>query len=171
MGLKEGTAGTAGAPPTLEDDIGLPTLHSIVRAADWLQENNLKDKYQLIATGGLTTPGHFLKAIASGADAVYIGSIALMATLQSQMLKALPKYPPSQLAIYTGKLKEEFDIEEGAKDLANFLKSCTKEIKAALQVIGKSSIQQLSREGLVTFDKELSEFIGIRYGVSRRKNQ
>ena len=163
--------GTAGAPPTLEDDIGLPTLHSIVRAVDWLKENNLKDKYQIIAAGGLTTPGHFLKAIALGADAVYIGSIALMATLQSQMIKALTKYPPPQLALYTGKLKEEFGIEEGAKDLANFLKSCTTEMKGALQVLGKNSIRELNREDLVTLDKDLSEFIGIRYGASKRKNR
>jgi glutamate synthase domain-containing protein 2 len=162
--------GTAGAPPTLEDDIGLPTLHSIVRAVDWLNDNKLRNKYQIIAAGGLTTPGHFLKAIALGADAVYIGSIALMATLQSQMVKALPKYPPPQLALYTGKLKEEFDIEEGAKDLANFLKSCTTEMKGALQVLGKNSIRELNREDLVTLDKDLSEFIGIRYGASKRKN-
>ncbi|WP_258871648.1 glutamate synthase-related protein, partial [Halobacillus trueperi] len=67
--------------PTLEDDFGLPTLHSLVRAVDWLNEHNLKEKYQLIVSGGLTTPGHFLKALAIGADAVYIGSIALMAIL------------------------------------------------------------------------------------------
>jgi glutamate synthase domain-containing protein 2 len=54
--------GTAGSPPTLEDDIGLPTLHSLVRAVDWLTENNLRDKYQIIASGGLTTPGQFLKS-------------------------------------------------------------------------------------------------------------
>jgi glutamate synthase domain-containing protein 2 len=163
--------GTAGAPPTFEDDIGLPTLHSIVRAVDWLEENNLKNKYQIIAAGGLTTPGHFMKALAIGADAVYIGSIALMATLQSQMTKALPKYPPPQLAVYTGKLQEEFDIEEGARDLANFLKSCTTEMKGALQVLGKISISQLSREDLVTFDKDLAEFMGIRYGASKRTNK
>jgi glutamate synthase domain-containing protein 2 len=162
--------GTAGAPPTFEDDIGLPTLHSIVRAVDWLEEKNLKNKYQIIAAGGLTTPGHFMKALAIGADAVYIGSIALMATLQSQMIKALPKYPPPQLAVYTGKLQEEFDIEEGARNLANFLKSCTTEMKGALQVLGKNSVSQLSREDLVTFDKDLAEFMGIRYGASRRKN-
>jgi glutamate synthase domain-containing protein 2 len=162
--------GTAGAPPTFEDDIGLPTLHSLVRAVDWLKENNLKDKYQIIVAGGLTTPGHFMKALALGADAVYIGSIALMATLQSQMTKALPKFPPPQLAVYTGKLKDEFDVEEGAQCLANFLKSCTTEMQGALQVLGKSSITQLNRDDLVTLNKELSEFIGIRFGATRRSN-
>ncbi|MFZ3591831.1 FMN-binding glutamate synthase family protein [Bacillus sp. DJP31] len=161
--------GTAGAPPTFEDDIGLPTLHALVRAVDWLKEHNLKDKIQIIASGGLTTPGHFLKALAIGADAVYIGSIALMAILQSQMTKALPKMPPPQLALYSGKLKDEFDVEEGARDLANFLKSCTEEMKGALQVMGKKQLNELSREDLVTMDKDLAEFMDIRYGASHRK--
>lgn len=160
--------GTAGSPPTLQDHVGLPTLHSLIRAVDWLEEKNLKQKYQLIVSGGLTTPGHFLKALAIGADAVYIGSIALMATLQSQMTKALPKYPPPQLALYIGKLAEEFDVEEGAKDLSNFLISCNEEIIGALQVLGKTSCVQLNRDDLVTLDRELANFSKIRYGASRR---
>ncbi len=75
-----------------------------------------------------------------------------MATLQSQMTKALPKYSPPQLTLYTGKLKEEFDVKEGAKDLFNFLNSCISELKASLQVLHKNSINQLSRDDLVTFD-------------------
>jgi glutamate synthase domain-containing protein 2 len=161
--------GTSGAPPTFEDDIGLPTLHSLVRAVDYLKENNVKEKFQVIAAGGLTTPGHFLKALAIGADAVYIGSIALMATLQSQMTKALPKFAPHQLGAYSGKLKDQFDLEEGATNLANFLKSCTEEMKGALQVMGKHNLQQLNRNDLVTMDKDLAEFMGIRYGASNRK--
>lgn len=161
--------GTAGAPPTLEDDIGLPTLHALVRAFDWLTKNNKKDKFQIIASGGLTTPGHFLKALALGADAVYIGSIALMATLQTQMAKNLPKYPPPQLALYSGKLKDQFDVEEGAKDLANFLQSCSSEMKSAVQVLGKGATTDLNRTDLVTLDKDLADFIGIRNGASHKE--
>ncbi|WP_019416175.1 FMN-binding glutamate synthase family protein [Paenisporosarcina sp. TG20] len=161
--------GTAGSPPTLEDDIGLPTLHTLVRTCQWLEEKGLKNKYQIIVSGGLTTPGHFLKALAIGADAVYIGSIALMAVLQSQMTKALPEFPPPQLALYDGKLKDEFDVEEGATHLANFLLSCAAEMKSAVQVIGKKSTTELNQEDLVTLNKDLAEFIGIRYGASRRK--
>jgi glutamate synthase domain-containing protein 2 len=94
-----------------------------------------------------------------------------MATLQSQMAKALPKFPPLQLALYSGKLKDEFDYEEGAKDLANFLMSCVAEMKSAVQVIGKTSTTELSREDLVTLDKDLAEFAGIRYEASKRKTR
>lgn len=68
--------GTAVAPPTLEDNLGLPTLYGLVRAVDWLEEHGIRDRFSIIAAGGLCTPGHFLKALAVGADAVYIGTIA-----------------------------------------------------------------------------------------------
>lgn len=164
--------GTAVAPPTLEDNVGLPTLHSLVRAVDWLDSNNLKDKYTLIAGGGLKTPGHFLKTMAIGADAVYIGSIALMAALQTQMSKALPQLQPPQIALYIGKLKEELDVDKAAISLANFLFSCIAEIKLAVQAIGKNSLKELNRSDLVTTDKNLAQFLNIRDGLTPRpKNE
>jgi glutamate synthase domain-containing protein 2 len=155
--------GTAAAAPTLEDDMGLPTLFSIARTVDWLKKHGMRDRFTIIGTGGLRTPGEFLKALAMGADAVYIGSIALIATMQSQMTKALPMSPAPQLALYDGKFKDQFDIEEGSQHLANFLKSCTGEMVMALQAMGKSSIRQLGREDLVSIDHGLAKALKVGY--------
>ncbi len=43
--------GTAVAPPTLEDDGGLPTLYGLVRALDWLKEQGIRDRFSVIAAG------------------------------------------------------------------------------------------------------------------------
>lgn len=155
--------GTAAAAPTLEDDMGLPTLFSIARTVDWLKKQGLRDRFTIIGAGGLRTPGEFLKALALGADAIYIGSIALIATMQSQMTKALPQSPAPQLALYEGKFKDQFDSEEGSQHLANFLKSCTAEIVMALQAMGKSSIRQLGREDLVSVDAVLARDLKLGY--------
>lgn len=160
--------GTAVAPPTLEDNVGLPTLHSLVRAADWLSEHGLSDQFSLIIAGGLKTPGHFLKALALGADAVYIGSIALMAALQTQMAKALPQDPPPQVALYTGRLNQKLDVDLAAQHLFNFLNSCIAEMKLAVQAISKDAMKALDKTDLVSVDKDLAEFINIRYAASRR---
>lgn len=155
--------GTAASCPTLEDDMGLPTLFGLGRTITWLREQNLRDKFTVIAAGGFRTPGEMLKALALGADAVYIGSIALIATLQSQITKALPQHPAHQLALYNGSLAESFDIEEGGRHLANFLLSCQEEMKMALQAMGKSKVQELGREDLVCLDSELARNLNIGF--------
>lgn len=164
--------GTAVANPTLQDNLGLPTFHTIVRTVDWLVRNNLRDRFSVIATGGLTTPGHFLKAMALGADAVYIGSIALMAAMHTQIAKVLPQAPPTQLALYTGKLSDKLDIDLAAQHLAKFLTSCIIEMQLAVQAVGKNAIKELDRNDLVTVEKNITQFAGIRYaGIPREGRQ
>ncbi|MDF2569818.1 MAG: fni 2 [Sporomusa sp.] len=163
--------GTASSNPTLQDNVGLPTFHTLVRAVDWLAENNLRSRFSVIITGGLTTPGHFLKALALGADAVYIGTIALMAAMQAQVVKTLPQAPPSQMALYTGKMTDKLDVDEAARHLTNFLTSCTIEMQLAAQAVGKQALRDLDRSDLVSVERELAEFANIRYAAQARQSQ
>lgn len=160
--------GTSSSPPTLQDDLGLPTLFSLVRTVNWLKENNLRDRFSIIITGGMTTPGHFLKALALGADAIYIGTIALMAAMQAQALKVLPQAPPSQLALYNGHMTDKLDIDKAAHSLANFLNSCAAEMKLAAQAMSKQALTQLSLDDLVTVDRDLADCLGVRYAGTAR---
>lgn len=163
--------GTAVAPTTLEDDVGLPTLHTLVRTIDWLAEQGERERFSVIAAGGLCTPGHFLKALAIGADAVYIGSIAVFAAINAQVTEVLPQHVPAQLALYQGKEKDRLDVEKAATGLYNFLASCREDMMLACQAMGKTSLAALTRDDLVTVDKDLAEFIGIRYAASRRRER
>ena len=160
--------GTAGSPPTLQDDLGLPTLHGLVRAVDYLTDYDLRDRFSLIVAGGMATPGHFLKALALGADAIYIGSIALMAAMHTQAAKVMPQAPPSQLALYKGKMNDKLDVDSAAYHLTNFLNSCKAEMQLAAQAMSKQSLKELSRDDLVAVDRDLAEFADIRYAASHR---
>lgn len=161
--------GTAVAPPTLEDDVGLPTLYGLVRTVDWLTAKGFRQRFSVIAAGGLKTPGDFLKAMALGADAVYIGSIAVLAAIHTQAAEAVPKAAPAQMALYTGRFADKLDVDKAATSLANFLKSCTEEMKLAVQAVGRQAVKELNRDDLVTIDRDLAEFAGIRYAGSPRK--
>ena len=161
--------GTAGAPPTLEDNLGLPLLYCLPRAIQWLEYNNLRDRFTVIASGRMKTPGHFLKALALGADAVYIGSIAITAALQTQVIKPLPQTTPPQLILYDGTLKDELDVDRAAQCLANFLQSCIAEMRLAVQALGKTALKEINRDDLVSVDRELSESLRIRYAGTPRQ--
>lgn len=160
--------GTAVAPPTLEDNLGLPTLYALIRTINYLKRNKIRDKFDLIIAGGLTNPGHFLKAIALGADAVYIGSIAVFATIHNQVVKTLPRLPPTELVLGGGQYKDELDIDLAARSISNFLMSCAEEMKLALQAMAKQHISELSIDDLVSLDKNISECGGIHYGLDSR---
>src|SRR5699024_8482536 len=125
-------AGTHSSPPILADDFGIPTLHAIVRARKHLEKRNMKDHVSLIVSGGLLTPGHFLKVLALGADAVYLGSAILFTVAHKQSLKALPFEPPTQVVWNEGKYSNSFNVEEGTRSAKNFLNASTEEIREAL---------------------------------------
>ena len=156
-------AGTHAGPTILQDDLGLPTLIALARTSNYLEDLGVRDRVSIIASGGLTTPGHFLKAKALGADAVYIGTIALIALLHTQMTKALPFEPPVQIALYTGVFKDELDQDKGAENLANYLHSCQEEMRMACYAMGKKSILAVNRADLCSVDKDLAALCRIRW--------
>jgi glutamate synthase domain-containing protein 2 len=154
-------AATKAAPPILQDDFGIPAVYALARAVNHLERNRARSEVDLLISGSLQTPGHFLKALALGADAVYIGSIALMATTHTQSLKPLPFEPPTQIAWERGKYKKSFHAEKGAQSLYNFLASCADEMKIALRTMGKSSLKELDKKDLVSLSREMSEILEL----------
>lgn len=158
-----GQGSSYGAPPILADDIGIPTFHAVTRAANHLEKRNKKGQVSLIASAGLFTPGHFLKVLALGADAVYLGSAILFAVTHKQNLKAFPFEPPTQVIWDQGKFKDEFEVEEGAKAAEKFLTASTEEIKTALRAMGRRSLQEVTKKDLVSVDETTAKILGIPF--------
>ena len=158
-----GQAAMHGAPPILYDDFGIPTLHAVVRSVNHLEKRKMKGEISLIVSGGLLVPGHFLKVLALGADAVYLGSAMLFALAHDQVLNALPFEPPTQAIWYDGKFKDQFKSEDGVKTAEKFLTASTEEMKMALRAMGKRSLKELSKKDLVSYDVSTAKMIGIPF--------
>ncbi|MHB9146181.1 MAG: FMN-binding glutamate synthase family protein [Symbiobacteriia bacterium] len=153
--------GTHGASPTLEDDTGLPTMHALVRTLRFLQAAGERDKVSVLAAGGLRTPGQFLKAMALGADAVYVGTAAGMAMVAAQATKVIPGEPPSVLAFHASHLKDRLDIDRAAVTVADFLKASVKEMEQVCVALGKTALSQLSPADLVALDPQTAAIAGV----------
>ena len=71
--------GTAATQEVFIENVGQPTLGCIRPAVDALQDLDMHRKVQLIISGGIRNGADVAKALALGADAVSIGSAAMIA--------------------------------------------------------------------------------------------
>lgn len=163
IAIDGGQAATYGAAPILTDDFGIPTLHALIRAVNHLEKLNKKSEISLIISGGMFTPGEYLKAIALGADAVYLGSVLLFTVAHKQVLDAVPFEPPTQVVWSDGKYKDKFVREEGAKNATNYLKSTIEELEVAIRAMGKKKLSDVTKEDLVSYEKNTAEAAGVPF--------
>ncbi|WP_103106400.1 FMN-binding glutamate synthase family protein [Brevibacillus reuszeri] len=157
ISIDGGQAGTKGGPPILEDDFGLPTIYALTRAVRYLQERGVKDKITLLSGGGYNNPGECLKAIALGADGIFMGTAMLWAMTHDQVTKAIPWEPPTMLTNYPGTLKEKFNADEATHFLTNFFLAFVDEMEIALLAMGKTSLAEVSINDLVALDELTSK--------------
>lgn len=153
--------GTSGAPPVIADDFGVPTIHALARAVQFLERTGARREVSLIIGGGLRTPGEFLKALALGANAVYTGTAAMMAATHGQLSKAIPFEPITTIAWATGAKADQFDPAKGAETVANFLRSCAGEMREAARALGKDSIRAINRSDLIARDRETAAILKL----------
>ena len=71
--------GTAATQDVFIEHVGIPTLPATRIAADALQELGMHRQVQLVVSGGIRSGADVAKALALGADAVSIGTAALVA--------------------------------------------------------------------------------------------
>ncbi|HHT73321.1 MAG TPA: FMN-binding glutamate synthase family protein [Firmicutes bacterium] len=169
LALEGAEAATVGAPPILEDDFGLPTLIGLCRAVEHLKAKEPEGRVSLIVGGGFTSPGQCLKALALGADAIYLGTMALFAASHTQVLKALPFEPPTQVALYRGKASHKYNWRVGAEALRKYLDSCTAELREGVRALGKTAISEVNRDDLVALDEQTSQITGLPLAYGKGK--
>lgn len=168
LALEGAKAATVAAPPILEDDFGLPTIIGLCRAVEHLKSRGVHRQVSLIVSGGFFSPGQCLKALALGADAIYLGTMALYALSHTQTLRAIPWEPPTQIVVHGGKQSSKLNWKLSAKHLANYLISCTEEIKEGVRALGKHALHQVDTSDLVAVDEVTSQVTATPLAYAKR---
>ncbi|CUH96593.1 hypothetical protein P22_2683 [Propionispora sp. 2/2-37] len=150
--------GSHATAPVKQDDFGIPILYALKRAKRYLQDKPIS----LIVSGGFFTPGQCLKALALGADAIYLGTIPLLALTHNQVDKATPWEPPTTLVYYNSPAKTQLDIDQAAISVTNVLTSMVLEMEEAMRALGKSSLQELGPEDLIALDTLTASMTGVK---------
>ena len=166
--LDGGEGGTHGGPPILQDDFGLPLMAALSWTHSYLQDRGLRHRVSLIAAGGLRTPGDFLKAMAIGADAVYIGYAALMAMAAVEAPQVMPWGPPEALFYASGPSRRRLQVGRAAQALAHFLKSCTAEMAFGVEALGLTRVADVTPDDLVALDPWTARLAGVSSLVDHR---
>ena len=162
--------GTAATQEVFIEHVGQPTLACIRPAVKALQELGMHRKVQLIVSGGIRNGADVAKALALGADAVSIGTAALVALgdndpeLEEEYRKlgtTAGAYDdwhegqdPAGISTQDPELSKRLDPVLAGRKLANYLKVMTLEAQTIARACGKSHVHNLEPEDLVALTVE-----------------
>jgi len=162
--------GTAATQEVFIEHIGLPILGSIRPAVDALQDLGMHRKVQLIVSGGIRNGADVAKALALGADAVAIGTAALVAlgdndpALEDEYQKLGTTSgcyddwhegrDPAGITTQDTALAARLDPVLAGRRLANYLSVLTLETQTIARACGKSHVHNLEPEDLVALTVE-----------------
>ncbi len=155
--------GTGATDYYVRENVGIPLIAALPRAIKFLKKMGAKDKISLIAGGNLRTSADFAKCLALGADAVYIGTAALIAINCEQYRICHTGLCPTGVTTHNLVLEKQLEVGEGARKLANFIKLSTKEIANLTRIIGKDNIKELDSDDLISLNKDLAVIAGLKW--------
>ncbi len=135
--------GTGAAPTVIRDHVGIPIELAVAVVDQRLREEGIRHRASLIAAGGFRSSADVIKAIALGADAVYIGTAALVAMGCHICQKCYTGKCNWGIATQDPYLTKRLNPEIGAKRLTNLLRAWSLEIKEMLGGMGINAIESL----------------------------
>ena len=169
--------GTAATQDVFIEHVGLPTLACIRPAVKALQDLGMHQKVQLVVSGGIRNGADVAKAMALGADAVSIGTAALIA-LGDNDPKWEAEYQalgttagayddwhegndPAGITTQDPELIARLDPIEAGRRLKNYLKVLTLEAQTIARACGKNNLRNLEPEDLCALTIEAAAMAGV----------
>jgi glutamate synthase domain-containing protein 2 len=163
--------GTAATQDVFIEHVGIPILAAIPQAVQALAELGLhRHGVQLIVSGGIRSGADVAKALALGADAVSIGTAALIALGDNdprfnaeyeQLGSAAGFYDdfqdgkdPAGITTQDPALAARLDPVDGGRRIANYLRVLTMEAQTLARACGKAHVRHLEPEDLVALTVE-----------------
>jgi glutamate synthase domain-containing protein 2 len=164
--------GTAATQDVFIEHVGIPTLPATRIAVDALKDLGMHRKVQLIVSGGIRSGADVAKALALGADAVSIGTAALIAMgdnspeheAEYNELGTSAGYyddyqdgqDPAGISTQNPELGARLNPELAGRRVANYLRCLTLETQTLARACGKSDVHNLEPADMVALTIEAS---------------
>lgn len=167
----DGLRGSTGAAPkVIRDNVGIPIELALASVDSRLRQEGIRNRASIVISGGIRNSADIAKAIALGADAVYIGTAALIALgchvcQQCHTGKCAWGICTTDLS-----LTKRINPDIGSRRLANLLRGWSLELKDMLGGMGVNALEslrgnRLHLRGIGLSDTEL-EILGVRMAGS-----
>ena len=159
--------GTGAAPTRIRDHVGIPVELALAAVDERLRNEGIRDSVSIVVSGSIRNSTDIVKAIALGADAVYIGTAALIA-LGCHLCRSC-QGGKCNWGISTQRpdLVKRLNPEIGAEHLVNLMQAWNNEISEIMGGMGINSIEalrgnRLMLRGIGLTEKEL-QILGIKH--------
>ncbi|MDP4120475.1 MAG: glutamate synthase-related protein [Bacillota bacterium] len=159
--------GTGAAPTRIRDNVGIPIELALASVDARLRNEGIRDNVSLVVGGSIRSSSDVFKAIALGADSVYIGTAALLA-LGCHLCRSCHGGKCNWgIATQVPELVKRLNPNIGYKRLVNLLEAWNHEIMEMMGGMGINSIEslrgnRLMLRGVGLNEKEL-EILGIKH--------
>jgi len=140
----DGVRGATGAAPRIiRDNVGIPIEFAIASVDQRLREEGIRNKASIVAAGGIRNSADIVKAIALGADAVYIATAALVAMGCTVCQKCYTGKCPWGIATTDPWISKRINPKIASKRLVNLLQAWSSEIKEMMGGMGINAVESL----------------------------
>ena len=158
--------GTGAAPTAIRDNVGIPVELALAAVDDRLREEGIRNRASLVIAGGVRSSADVVKAIALGADAIYIGTAALVAMGCHLCQKCYTGKCNWGIATQDPILTKRLNPDVATRRLTNLLRGWGHEIKEMLGGMGINAVESLrgNREHLraIGMDGSETDVLGIK---------
>lgn len=135
--------GTGAAPTIIRDHVGIPAELALASVDQRLRDEGIRNSVSIVVSGGIRGSADVLKAIALGADAVYIGTAALQAVGCTVCQRCYTGKCPWGIATNDPYLAKRVNPEIAAERLVNLVHAWGHEIKEILGALGINALESL----------------------------
>lgn len=159
--------GTGAAPKRIRDNVGLPIELALAAVDQRLRDEGIRSTVSLVIAGSIRSSADLVRAIALGADAVYIASAALIALGCHQCQDCSSGTCNWGIATQNPDLTKRLNPEIAAERVVNLVHGWNHEIQEMMGGMGINAIDslrgnRLMLRGVGLNEKEL-EILGVKY--------
>ena len=135
--------GTGAAPTRIRDNVGIPIELALAAVDQRLRDEGIRNNVSVVVAGSIRCSSDIVKAVALGADAVYIGTAALLA-LGCHLCRTCHLGKCNWgIATQRAELVKRLNPNVGYKRLINLVHAWDHEVKEMMGGMGINAIDSL----------------------------